>query len=117
MDELDEDVGDTQNEANGLVDTIKGMREVYFAQEEVENWNVEALRAMQAGIGESFKPWFELEGAFFKWWLLDDKRVRPLTLAFFKTLIDLAEPGGLTMSAKITLVNAKGETRKSIILT
>lgn len=114
-------VGDTQNEQSGLLDALQQMREVFYAQHLLSPGGVATLRDMQREIGEAFKTWFVWQADFPRWWMFNTKEIRPLTLAFFKTLGELAQVPGATrplwLSAALTLKDSKGEDKKRIALT
>ena len=121
LERLDEDrvAGDTQNEQSGLLDAIEGMRKVYFSHQLVQQMDVACLRQQQADIGMAFKTWFVWQGDFPRWWMLNTKEIRPLTLAFFRTLGELSQAPGEALpmlSAAITLKGPQGEDKKRIPL-
>lgn len=111
------DYGDTQNRQYGLVDALQWMREILCWDVNLE---LETLRIKQNEIGRAFKSWFVWQEDFPKWWMLNSKEIRPLTLAFFKTLAQLAQTDDaeqpLQLSASLTLKGEQGADRKRILL-
>jgi hypothetical protein len=111
------DYGDTQNRQYGLIDALNGMREILCWDVNLE---LETLRIKQSEIGRAFKSWFLWQEDFPKWWMLNTKEIRPLTLAFFKTIAQLAQTQDaeqpLLLSASLTLKGEQGEDRKRILL-
>lgn len=116
--ESEPDYGDTQNEQYGLLDALQGMREVYCWD---ANRRLEELRQQQSDIGHAIKSWFVWQADFPRWWMLNSKEIRPLTLAFFKTIAQLAQTEDAEeppmLSAALTLKGEQGTDRKRIALT
>ena len=115
---LDSDYGDTQNRQYGLIDALNSMREVFYWDVNLE---LEKLREQQSEIGHAFKSWFVWQAGFPKWWMLNTKEIRPLTLALFKTIARLAQTEDaeepVRLSAALTLKGEQGTGRKRIVLT
>ncbi len=112
--------GQTRNEQFGLLDAIEGMRKACFALQSTPRPDVAELRRQQTGIAHAFKSWFVWQEDFPRWWMLNAKEIRPLTLAFFKTLGELAmapDDARPLLSAAITLKGPQGEDKKRIPLT
>ncbi|MDJ0806143.1 MAG: hypothetical protein QNJ78_04850 [Gammaproteobacteria bacterium] len=111
------DFGDTQNRQLGLLDALQDMREAYY-------WDLdrglEALRRQQSHIGQGIKSWFVWQADFPRWWMLNSKEIRPLTLAFFKTIAQLAGTEDLAgppmLSAALTLKGQQGADKQRIAL-
>jgi hypothetical protein len=81
-------VGREENAQDGLVDVLRLMREIYFSHD--RGWAPGDYRERQHRIGEALKRW-SYWGHAWRWWLLNDERIRPLTLALFRTVADLAQ--------------------------
>jgi hypothetical protein len=98
-------------EQDGLADALRTMREIYLSGE----WEIELYRDKQRAIGEAFKIW-SYWGHEWKWWLFNSDRIRPLTLALFKTIADLAQPHDaaedLLLHATLTLKETNGKKKR-----
>ena len=78
------------------------------------------MRLQQREIAKAFKSWFIRQEDLLHWWLLNSKEIRPLTLAFFKTLGELAmapDDPRPRLSASITLKGPQDEDKKRLPLT
>ena len=75
---------------DGLLDVLSLMREIYLSPDDGVEWQPRDYTDRQRRIGRAIERW-SYWGHDWHWWLINDKRARPLTLALFRTLADLAQ--------------------------
>ena len=101
---MDENTEIYDNVSYGLIDALKFMRGIYFSS----NYNEEEYKKEQHKLALEFKSWLFAGGVSgIPWWIFHSDKIRPLTLALFKTFTELFGKTGIDKPVLKATLNIK----------